>query len=62
MRANRSNEEGTDLNKPVEGLHVKHNAGVHKSHAPGSQGIWNFRGNYGRLYVIFSCFKKCRQT
>ena len=62
MRDNRSNEEGTDLNRPAEDLHVKHIAEVHKSHAPGSQGIWNFRGNYRGLYVIFSCFKKCRQT
>jgi len=62
MKANRSNEEGPELNRPVERLHVKHNAEVHKSHAPGSQGIWNFEGNYGGLYVTFSCFNKCRQT
>lgn len=53
MKANWSNEEGSELNRPVECLCVKHDAEVHKSHAPGSQGICNFTGNHGGMYVIF---------
>jgi hypothetical protein len=53
MKANWSNEEGSELNRPVECLCVKHDAEVHKSHAPGSQGIWISQAFMGECMLFF---------